>query len=472
MTIKSTTPSISILCAAIASAFALSACGGGGSGSGSESSNPGSGSGYAPVNVSIKAPSGGANNAGASSEVLVAGAASTPNTKLANLAWTVQPGTATLTNANCATGVKNSVTYTENQQNSTGNSQWACAVGISAPLTLAKQTTYTLTLTATDEKGNTKTATQDISFNPVPSNGSGEIPGALGVSAGNNFTSAAGVLNPLHCAATGGTAPYSYQWIVSDNAGYNINLSSYSAADTNFTTPAGEGILGFTCRATDAAGSVSSSRVNVTVSAAAPTSTSFVASIAKLASTMPGATITLDGSGTGWFDATGKSTTGAAPSYQWTSDDSSVVISNPTAATTSVYIPSDNLAQRTIGFTLVAKAGTQESSAKANVLIDPYGPLSLQVTPPATAATAGESVEIKATATGASGSQQLYYKWVQVSGTKLLDLGGASTSTLGFVAPPGSIGSAYIFRVAVGYQPIVGDYKGLYFADAVVTVTK
>lgn len=461
-------PSINVLCAAIASAFALSACGGGGGGT--EGTSPSSGSGYAPVNVSIKAPANEVNNAGASSEVLVAGAASTPNTKLASLVWTAQPSGATLKNADCATAVKNSVTYTTNQQNATGNSQWACAVGISAPLTLDKATAYTLTLTATDEKGNTKSTTQAVNFNPVPG-GTGGVPGGLAASAGNNFTSAAGVLNQLHCSATGGTAPYSYQWVVTDNGGYNINLSSYAAADTSFTTPAGEGVLGFTCRATDAASSVVTSRVNVTVSAPAPATTSFVAGIAKLSSATPGATITLDGSTTGWFDAAGKATTGAVASYQWTSTDPTVVISNPTAATTSAYIPATNAGMRTIGFTLAAKAGAQESSASANVLVDPFGPLSLKIAPSATAATAGTSVSIVATATSPTGSPQLYYQWTQISGPAI-ELGGASTSSLGIVPPLNSLGANYVFRVAVGYQPITGATPGLYFADAVVTVTK
>lgn len=654
MTIKSTKPSITVLCAAIASAFALSACGGGGgSGSGSESSNPGSGSGYAPVNVSIKAPAAGPNSAGASSEVLVSGLANTPNTKLANLAWTVQPSGATLTNADCATAVKNSVTYTENQQNATGNSNWSCAVGIAAPITLAKATTYTLTLTATDEKGNTKTASQAIAFNPATGSGDSgtlstsagsnftalpgsvnplhcaatggvapytyqwsiganggynvalssyilgdtsftapggaaalsftcratDASGSVGVSrvnatilspaastlradagnnftaqgnatvplhcsatggtapytyawrvaensghnvvlasyaaadtsfvapaaggilgftctakdatgasfdsrvdatvspvpsnlvtfAGNNFTSPAGVTNPLHCSATGGTAPYTYQWVISDNAGFNVNLASYALADTSFTTPAGEGVLGFTCRATDANGNIASSRVNATVSQAAPGGTSFVANIAQLAPAQPNSTLTLDGSATGWFDPQGKPTTGTAATYLWTTDAQDVVISNPGNATTTAKFQASNLGPRTVSFTLKATSGTQTSSAIANVLVDPYGPFSLTFEKPATAALPNEDFTITAVGKTSAQSPQLYYQWTQVGGPSVL-FGGATTSTIGFVPKISDVGAEMVFHVVMGYQPITAAYPGVYSGDVVVAV--
>lgn len=654
MTTNSKKPSVSILCAAIASAFALSACGGGGGSAGTDGSSSGGGSssGYSAVNVAIKAPAAGVNSAGSSSEVLVAGSANTPNTKLTSLAWSVQPSGATLTNADCATATKNSVTYTTNQQNATGNSQWACAVGISAPITLAKATTYTLTLTATDEKGNTKTATQAVSFNPatgsgdsgtlattagqnfnaaagsvnplhcstsggtgpytyqwsVGANGGYNVPltsyvlpdtsftapagaaalsftcratdaaGAVGVSrvnatvlapaastlranagnnfnatgnsttplhcsasggtapytylwkvtensghnvvlasytaadtsfksptaggilgftctatdavgatfdsrvdatisavpsdlvsfAGNSFTTAAGVSNPLHCSATGGTAPYSYEWAIADNAGFNVNLASYASQDTSFTTPAGEGALGFVCRATDANGNIATSRVNATVSLAAPGGTSFVANIAKIQPAQPGSTITLDGSATGWFDAQGKPTTGTPTTYRWTTTDPNVVISNPGNATTTVSIQGDNSAPRVVTFTLAASSGTQSSSETVNMLVDPYGPFSLTFAMPATVAEVATAFTIEAKATSAS-LPKLYYQWTQVSGPAVL-LGGATTAVIGFIPKASDVGAQLLFHVAVGYEPITAAYKGIYFGDAVVAV--
>ena len=555
---------LATLSASLAAAFALTACGGGG-GSGTPA---GSSSSFAPVNVSIAAPTG-TGTYGAGNAITLMGTANTPNTTIKTMAWSVSP-LATLNNADCAGAVKNNQSYSTNNQGITGTSNWTCPVNITTPSGGATDTVYMLTLTATDEKGNSQSATQKVTVAPSPSGGNSASNG-LTANAGSNFTAASGSANPLHCSATsgkapytyqwtvtsnggfnvplanyttpdtsfvapitniptvlsfnclvtdgsnftassivsasinsvvvtplaanagnsftalvgstnslhcdatGGKAPYTYQWVISNNGGYNFPLSSYSASDTSFTAPAvtAASTMSFTCRSTDATNTTATSTVSAVVNPATASANTLVANILQPGTASPGQTITLDGSSTGWFDAsTGKTTTGPVPTFAWTSTDASVVIANPTAAKTTATIPSSITVPTTESFTLTATSGTKTSSSSVNVLVDPFGPLSLTVSPSALAAKGNVASTFVASATSPSGSANIYYQWTQLTGTSLT-LGGANTATLGVVPPVVGAGSTatYTFRVAVGYKPITGAYPGLYFADVTLTVT-
>ena len=552
---------------ALAAVFILSACGGGGgssAASGSSSSSGSSGS-YTPINVSIAAPSG-IYTAG--NTISLMGAANTGNTIIKSLNWSISPS-ATLSNADCSNAVKNSQTYTTNNQGASGTSNWSCPVTISANSAGASNAVYTLSLTAVDDKGNSQSSTQQITVAPSTNAGNTAVDGLtasagnnftasvganplhcsatsgkspytyqwsvtnsggfnlplssyttadtsftapsttntallsfncqvtdasgftanslvsatvngaavtpLAVNAGSNFTAAVGSTNNLHCDATGGKAPYSFQWVVSNNGGYNFPLSAYNAADTTFTAPAVTSAtsMSFTCRATDSNNNTTSSTVSATVNPGTAATSALVANIVQPGTAAPGQTITLDGSSTGWFDASsGKASTGPTPTYAWKSNDPNVVIANVTSAKTTATIPSGITTATTESFTLNATAGDSSSSSSVNVLVDPYGPLALAVAPSANAVKGNTSATFVATATSPTGSASIYYQWSQISGAPL-SLGGATTATLGVVPPLVAAGTTatYTFRVAVGYQPITASYPGLYFTDVTLTVT-
>jgi hypothetical protein len=456
------------LCA-MGTALMLAACGGGGSG-GSGSAGSGSGS-YSAISISIDKPSNSVSNAGTT--LAVSASANTANTIIKSMAWSVSPAGATLTNANCAAGAKNNQVFTANAQNATGSSQWSCAVGVQTPSTASADTAYTLTLTVVDDKGNTQSAAQPVSFAPAPSTAGPTPP--LVSNAGLDFSAATGSKNDIHCDATGGVAPYSYQWVISGNGGYNLTLASYSGADTSFTAPAvtGQAVISVTCRATDSLQKTASAAVNATITPPSATAgKALVANILQPAVALPGSTIVLDGSATGWFDTSGKSTTGPTPVYLWTSTDPAIVISNPTASKTSVTFSTSYKAAANVSFTLKTSSDAISSSSSVNVLVDPYGPFNLTVAPSAIVTKGNTAISITATAKSGISSPQLYYQWTQITGPSVA-LGGSTTPTLGVVPPVVAAGTTaqYVFRVAVGYAPITTSYTGSYFADATVTVT-
>lgn len=451
--------------AALLAGSALAACGGGGN----DGLSSGSGTPSSSINAAIQAPGSAVNNAGTTVEVL--GTAKSSNSLLKTMTWSVSPS-ATLTNADCAASVRDSQVYTANPANATGATNWSCAVGVAAPADLAAPATYTLTLTTTDDKGNTRSAAQKVSFNPAPVAGSPS--GNLTANAGRGFNAMPGSVNALHCDAAGGEGPYSYNWVISDNAGYNFALSSYVAQDTVFTAPAVKEstLLTFTCRATDAKNVTAVSSVSATINppSSADNTSSLVANITQPGVATPGQTLTLTGAASGWFSANGAPTDGPAPIYEWTSSDPRVIIANPAAKTTTVTFPNDYTQAQSVSFTLKASARASTSSATVNVLVDPFGPLSLAINPSAAATKGNEAVLIKAEAKSSGGSPQLYYRWTQVSGPAIA-LGGADTATLGVTPPAAGSNTVYVFRVAVGYAPITATYPGLYFSDATVTVT-
>ena len=69
-----------------------------------------------------------------------------------------------------------------------------------------------------------------------------------------------------------------------------------------------------------------------------------------------------------------------------------------------------------------------------------------------------------------SGGSNLYYQWTVTSGPSVT-LGGATNSTVGFVAPVVVANTTMTLKVAIGSSPITPSNPGSTFLDAVVVVT-
>lgn len=289
---------------------------------------------------------------------------------------------------------------------------------------------------------------------------------ALSADAGLPFSTSPGKTEQLQCSAAGGVSPYSYQWKVTSNSGFNVPLGSYNSASTSFTAPpvVASSVVSFQCVATDSSGTSASSTVSATVSSSS--SGNLVANAGNGLNVNPGQTVALDGTASGWFDNSGNKTTGTSIVYSWSTTYAGVVINNPASASTTFVAPTSITTATTIPFTLTTTAGASTSTATVNFLVDPFAPFSLSITPPAQAALLGTAATITANGNTSNGKPTLYYQWTQISGPVTAVLGGQSTSSLGFVP---SVAGTYVFRVAVGYQPINAGYSGIYFGEATVT---
>jgi hypothetical protein len=271
-------------------------------------------------------------------------------------------------------------------------------------------------------------------------------------------------------------APYSYRWKILDNKGYPISLSSYGGADVSFVAPAvpAKTALDFECSALDSAGLSAKGAVSVEVDA--PAAMALVASTSPGRVVVPGQVVTVDSAGSGWFGVDGKPVAGPALSYGWGVADGTpgLPFANPTSGTTTFVVPTDPGYPKNFTVELAVQSGAgaagQLSKASSTFTIDPYSTLSVSVTPPAQAVAAGAggaypAASLSASGTASSSAPTIYYLWTQVSGPAVA-IGGATTANMGFVPPAAG---QYVFRVAVGYQPIrAGVYDGVYFAEGVV----
>lgn len=435
---------------------ALSACGGGG------------------VDGGIDAPSG--LRLMASETLTVPGVATTDDNLITDIKWQVNAldmnaPELLLSNDTCAIKEVNDRVFTAAGTTRTGASRWVCDLGIIAPDQVTKSFKYNLLLTATTDRNEVKTFKQELTVVPNPN--APPITDNYGA-AGRDFSIAMGKTAPLNCTGSGGTAPYTYQWLIVDNAGLPLSLSSYSSQQSSLTAPAVKQAtpVKIGCRVTDAKNRVRNSFVTVTIT---PTSTdTLIASTPAGVVAAPGVPTTITGTA-GWFDVLGNPGTGPIIKYQWslgasapagtkllttTNRDTQLVA--PTNLTEPVYIP--------VVFT--ASSVDQTSSSTVEVLVDPFGPLNLTLEPAAQNVAPGAIVKIEGKATPGTtdgGSASLYYQWTVVTGPAV-QLGGANTKTVQFVAPSVTAPTTMTLRLAVGYKPITATYPGIYFADAVVQV--
>jgi len=461
-------------------AAVLSACGGGSGSGGSIDAASGA------VEVTLEA--------GQTRQI--SGTISTSRFLLKSASWQVSEQSVgapslTLTNEKCASvdqadqPIKLPVGTTPE---GSGQSKWTCNLGVSAPAVVSTDVTYTLTLTGTDASGATQNVAKTLRLKAGGNNASSKV------SAGQDFSVTSGKAAPLACT---GPTDSRYQWVVKENQGLPISLSSYNSAVSGFTAPAvtANKKLEFECRVTDAAGTVLSSPVFVTVQPAS--ANVLVARAAVTGTVSPGNTITLNGAAT-WFDTQGTATTGPVVSYLWQVDPSfqalGVQLLSSGEPSARVFVPSTvnpgNLnVPIAIPVTLTVTGGTSSSSASVNVVVDPYGPLLPVITPaigtiPDILQQSNPRTTILAVDTGAlqTGTTRSYFKWEKITGTDstgapLLtaaeyELSSDNAAEVGVYAPTGVSGIAKL-RVTVSNFPIETNPSNpsVYTAEVLIVIS-
>lgn len=453
---------------AIAAAIMLSACGGGG-GSGSSGSigtptNPGTGT--PPVSNALTVLSG--------NSIVVPGTMTTSTTLLKSLKWSVSPQSSNapalvLSNDSCGVVIKNDQVFTPVPGSvgtgKTGESTWKCDLGIVAPKGVTAEATYKLLLSGTDDKGSTTTSETVLKVQPNPN--APTTPTGTTVSAGKDFSVLVGQNAPLFCDGPTGST---YQWVITDNGGVAFALSSDNSQTSSFTAPivTTPTKVTLTCRATNAENAVQTSSVNVTINPVAAQTTTLNAQIPASVTGVPGTSIQIP-STTAWYDMSGKVTDGPVITYNWTlgTVPTGVSLLSNGTSTTQLYVTPGSINKPTyVPVNLTATSNGQSSTASVSVLVDPNGALNPEIDVQAQSVTSGAVVNVEVKTTG---NANLYYQWTQVSGVPVI-LGGASTKTVGFVAPTVTSPSTVVLRVAIGYTPITTTNPGTYFVDAVVQV--
>lgn len=268
---------------ALAMASALTACGGGGTGAVS-SDNLGS----AVFDVAIASEQTVNLQPGFTTTLLAT--AKTTDAPLKTLAWSYTNGAGTpalgLANGTCAAGSK-----LTNQK----SSAWDCLLSITAPVTAAAPTSYTLLFTATDTLGNTRTLTRSVAVNYDPTYT--PPPAPIGVITMPAFSVLSGATAPLSCPAATGTT---LSWFVTANGGLPITLTSYSEAQSTFVAPVVKTPTQVTisCTTVDTAKAVSTGNIVVTVLPPAtpvPTSVSVTPAQSIVANAVATVKLTLTG---------------------------------------------------------------------------------------------------------------------------------------------------------------------------------
>jgi hypothetical protein len=445
----------------ILSLLCLAACGGG-SGT-TATSNPVTVNASAAQTVTTGAP------------VTFTGSAASSAGAISSMGWQLQVLTlsgnwpAAIGNANCAT------TTTD----SSGNTN--CAVQITPPKTLAADTTYILTLTAVDAKGNTNSTTTTL---VVSQSASQTANPTATVGANTSVVSATNVA--LTCSGSGGTpgsgGTYAYQWTVSNANGLSINLVNPNTATASFSAPVVQTAttVQLQCLVTDSNQKTGSATQSITITPVVlPTPIPVSSSGGNVA---PGAVSNLDGSSSYLIDANGNKVAGSLY-FLWTVPASSgLTIINPTSSVASVAFPSLVLTPTTYVFTLNvsnapinADGSTSGTLKSVNVAyyLSALPALSLSVSNPAQLVASGQPVTFNATVSGNTSGNQVYYAWTETdtSTPTIANLNGNNSSVLGFIAPTVTSTTVYTFRVSVGYQPITTTNPGTASVTVSLTVT-
>lgn len=285
--------------------------------------------------------------------------------------------------------------------------------------------------------------------------------------AGLDFNVTSGKTAPFYCLGPTGS---SYQWVIEGNASLPIELASYNTQQTSFTAPVvtQPTPIVLACRMTYNVSSVLTSRITATIQPIAPTPQpvlTLISGITGNRTVLPGQRLALSASAT-WYDEKSMATTGPLVSYAWSLGSGAPAGTLITPQTGSkdveVIIPNTVTAATSFPVTVTETAGDKSSSSTVTVLVDPNGDISLSITPQAQTVAQGATVSISTTS-----SNRFYYQWTVVSGTAVT-LGGATTNTVGFIAP--ATAGDIRLRVAIGYAPISALNPGVYFLDSVVTV--
>jgi hypothetical protein len=303
------------------------------------------------------------------------------------------------------------------------------------PQAVTARTTLTFEVTVTDGRSNTKKATASLTVDPAPALA------PLAVSAAN-VTVNEGQVGLLTATASGGTAPYAYQWktlagntSVIQNAG--SNAASFTAPDVTSDTT-----LGFEVVVVDRAGATLTRQVDAVVrdvTAPRPNEPLLLA-VPAAQTVLGGASVSLPASATGGDNAY---------TWTWTKTGGPDDVTLAGAATSRLTVGTATVSARTLyTFQVVVSDGTGKSKTGTTfVTVDPApGIARLAVTGPNLQVNEGQTVALQAVATG--GVPPYSYQWAQRTGNDA-GLRDAATAHPSFTAPQVTADSAYEFGVAV-----------------------
>ena len=264
--------------------------------------------------------------------------------------------------------------------------------------------TLTFQLTVTDSLGQTATDTVSVLVGSPVANAGADQTVALGATVSLDGS---GSSDPDHETLT-------YRW--TQTAGTDVTLSSATAASPTFTAPSSPATLTFELTVTDPGGLSDSDQVVVSVGKP-------VANAGVDQTAAPGATVTLDGSGSSDPDR-------ETLTYRWTQTaGTAVALSSVTAASPTFTAPSS---PATLTFELtVTDPGGLSDSDQVSIIVNRA---------PIANAGADQTVALGATVSlDGSGSSDpdgdtLSYIWSQTGGT-VVTLNNPQTSVATFTAP-------------------------------------
>lgn len=448
--------------------MALAGCGGGG---GADDSSAGLQLVRASAADSISVNGGDA--------IVVPGNARTERNAMDLVTWQLQAvssgaPTLVLENKDCAVAVRNDVTSKNSGGKDYTQSDWSCSAQIKAPNTDSDKS-YQLVLTAKDKAGN---SSSHVTALTVKASTAASVP--ITAAAGPTVSLVAGQSGRLSCLAQGGNVAspgaYAYQWVQTDGVAALLTLSDPKVPTPTFVAPATSAATNavMQCRATDDAGATAV--VTQTVQITASPDPVLIVNAGAASMVAPGATVTLDGSKTGWFSPTGSAVAGRATFFRWTQvAGSTVPVGSSDTAQATVRIPADLVDATSFAFQLdvsdqpFGTPGAILKSATVSVTADPAGSLRLSLPQPSISAKVGASVPMVVTIPS-NVSVPVFYSWTQISGPSVA-IGASRTSSAGFVAPVVTIPTTFVFRVSAGFKAISGTYPGVSSDDLVVVVS-
>lgn len=406
----------------------------------------------------------------------ITGTLTTDGITLRSASWTIAGGAAgaplplQLSNDDCAIAVKSGV----EPANGGGSSRWQCTLGVTAPLDMPKDTTYTLALTGVDKNGGSQSVTRQLT---VTRNAALD-PALYAAAAGPAQSANSGDLVNLSCDAP--NADW-YRWRTVE-AGAQIALVPPTGGRASFVAPAvaAPTPLQLACDMS-VAGRVFTSTKTVTLKP--PGRPYMVTSISGPGGLLAGTSAPL-AADTTWYGADGRPTVGSTPSYAW----SFVNDVGPTGMTLSSRAGEFSVlsAATTVqaGYATVKVLATDGSGASSAALfavpVDPTEPPSKDnasssssskfippsISPATQQVKSGEAVTIKVTA----GDSFQYTAWTVVSGPTIIPP-NTRGATLTFTAPKVTQPITVTLRAAVGYYPIVGANAPMVLLDSQVTIT-
>lgn len=446
----------------LVSSLAMAACGGGSSGSGGSG-----GTSASPMAISVPD----ALTVVTGAPLSFVGQASSTAGVITNTYWQVENLTlsanplAVVSNADC-----------KSMQTSAAGSAATCILQVTPPAILTADYTYKLTFNAVDVRGNTIKASTTLLVKQEASTTANPVAKVSGTT-----TATSGDKVNLSCAGSGGTPavtgdPYSYQWVVNDAAGTTINLVPTDAANSSFTAPVvtTSTTLKLQCRVTDDKQKVGTAIQSVTVTPIVqPTVVPISYSGGIVAA---GTNITLDGSKSVKYDATGKVDSSTPIYYLWTQKSGPAVqIFNSSSSVAGALLPKFIDTRTPFVFTLsvsnssITPGGfslTPITQTDVVFYVDPLPPISLVSYTPVQVALTNSAVTLKVDAPSNTGNI-VYYSWSQIAGPTVA-LAGASTNNAGFIAP--ATAGTLIFRAVGSYQPITPANPGTASIDVIVVV--